>query len=117
MYKSPIEIVDAIQEKVTLSLENNVVRAVQAVGINIDKHALIAALMQDKSRYEAAYEQGKKDTEKYGRWIEDGYGNGGLVCSVCGEPCATFSNLKPRDRYCKWCGAKMEGEDDDSDKD
>ena len=46
---------------------------------------------------------------KVAQWIEDGYGNGEMVCSNCGEPCATFTNLKPRDRYCKWCGAKMEG--------
>lgn len=44
------------------------------------------------------------------QWIEDGYGSGEIVFSNCGEPCATFSNLKPRDRYCKWCGAKMGGE-------
>lgn len=113
MYKSPIEIVQAIQEKATVSMEDNIVRAVQAVGINIDKHELIAALTQDKSRYEAAYEQGKRDAVKHGHWIEEGYRNGEIVCSNCGEPCATFSMLKPRDRFCKWCGARMEGEDDD----
>ena len=53
------------------------------------------------------------DHVKHGRWIEDGYGNGEIVCSNCGEPCATFSMLKPRDRFCKWCGAKMEGEEDE----
>ena len=115
MYKSPIEIVEDIQEKVTVSMENNVVRAVQAVGINIDKHELIAALTQDKSRYEAAYKQGKRDAEKHGHWIENGYGNGEIVCSNCGEPCATFAMMKPRDRFCKWCGARMEGEDDETD--
>lgn len=97
-----------IQEKVTLSMENNVVRAVQAVGIKIDKHELIAALMQDKSRYEAAYEQGKRDAVKHGHWFEDGYGSGEIVCSNCGEPCATFAMMKPRDRFCKWCGARMD---------
>lgn len=50
--------------------------------------------------------------EKTGEWIKDEYGDGGIICSICGEPCATFSNLKPRDRYCKWCGAKMGGEED-----
>lgn len=60
-------------------------------------------------------EQPTIDPVKHGRWIEDGYGNGEIVCSNCGEPCATFSMLKPRDRYCKWCGAKMEGEEDETD--
>lgn len=57
---------------------------------------------------------GRADAQRgAARWIENGYGDGELVCSYCGEPCATFSNLKPRDRYCKWCGAKMKGEEDE----
>lgn len=52
---------------------------------------------------------------KHGHWIENGYGNGEIVCSNCGEPCATFSMLKPRDRFCKWCGARMEGEENETD--
>ena len=34
------------------------------------------------------------------------------VCSECGEPCATYGLDKPRDRFCKWCGADMRGEED-----
>lgn len=33
-------------------------------------------------------------------------------CSECGEPCATYAMGKPRDRYCKWCGADMRGATD-----
>lgn len=52
---------------------------------------------------------GRADAQRgAGWWIENGYGDGEIVCSNCGEPCATFSKLRPRDRYCKWCGAKME---------
>lgn len=32
------------------------------------------------------------------------------VCDQCGEPCAGYVMGKPRDRFCKWCGAKLEGE-------
>ena len=45
-----------------------------------------------------------------GRWIEDGYNHYKAVCSECGEPCATYIMGKPRDKYCKWCGADMETE-------
>lgn len=52
---------------------------------------------------------GRADAQRgAGWWIENGYENGEIVCSNCGEPCATFSMLKPRDRYCKWCGARMD---------
>lgn len=45
---------------------------------------------------------------RHGTWIEDRYNNLDFVCSECGEPCGTMVMDKPRDRYCKWCGAKME---------
>lgn len=47
---------------------------------------------------------------KKGRWIEDGYTHYKAVCDQCGEPCATYVLGKPRDKYCKYCGAKMEDE-------
>lgn len=49
---------------------------------------------------------------RHGRWIEDGYNNLDYVCSECGEPCAGMVMGKPRDKYCKWCGARMDGEQD-----
>lgn len=45
-----------------------------------------------------------------GEWIEDGYNHYKAVCSECGEPCATYVMGKPRDNFCKWCGADMRGE-------
>ena len=47
----------------------------------------------------------------HGRWVEDGYNNEKAVCSECGEPCGTYVMGKPRDKYCKWCGARMDGKD------
>ena len=45
---------------------------------------------------------------KTGKWIEDGYNHYKAVCNQCGEPCGTYIMGDPRDRFCKWCGAKME---------
>lgn len=47
-----------------------------------------------------------------GEWIEDGYNNYKAVCSECGEPCATYVMGKPRDNFCKWCGADMRGDNE-----
>lgn len=47
-----------------------------------------------------------------GRWIQDSYYDEKYVCDKCGEPCATYINGKPRDKYCKWCGAEMKGEEE-----
>lgn len=47
---------------------------------------------------------------RHGTWIEDRYNDLDYVCSECGEPCADMVMGKPRDKYCKWCGARMDGE-------
>lgn len=41
-----------------------------------------------------------------GQWILDR--SGAYCCSECMEPCASYIMMKPRDRFCKMCGAKME---------
>ena len=43
---------------------------------------------------------------KTGRWILDRSGK--YCCNKCMEPCATYMMMKPRDKFCKMCGAKME---------
>ena len=43
---------------------------------------------------------------KRGKWILDR--SGAYCCSECMEPCATYVMMKPRDKFCKMCGAKME---------
>lgn len=50
------------------------------------------------------------EERKTGKWIEDGYNYIKAVCSICGEPCATYIRGNPRDRFCKWCGADMREE-------
>ena len=42
---------------------------------------------------------------KRGKWIQDR--SGAYCCSQCMEPCATYIMGKPRDKFCKMCGAKM----------
>ena len=44
---------------------------------------------------------------KTGHWILDR--SGAYCCSNCMEPCAGYIMMKPRDNYCKMCGAKMDG--------
>lgn len=43
---------------------------------------------------------------KTGHWIKDR--SGAYCCSKCMEPCATYTMMKPRDRYCKMCGSRNE---------
>ena len=43
---------------------------------------------------------------KRGKWIPDR--SGAYCCSECMEPCAGYVMMRPRDKFCKMCGAKME---------
>jgi len=43
---------------------------------------------------------------KTGHWILDR--SGAYCCSNCMEPCASYVMMKPRDKFCKMCGAKMD---------
>lgn len=51
-YKSPI---DLIAEQIETETENEIVRAVQRVGVNIDKKELIRALAYDRNQYAKGY--------------------------------------------------------------
>jgi hypothetical protein len=44
-----------------------------------------------------------------GKWILNR--SGAYCCSKCMEPCATYVMMRPRDRFCKMCGADMREEE------
>ena len=60
-----------------------------------------------------AFEALKSEQQRTGKWILDR--SGAYCCSECMEPCAGYVMMKPRDRFCKMCGAKMEGAGNESD--
>lgn len=47
---------------------------------------------------------------KKGKWILNR--SGAYCCSKCMEPCSTYVMMRPRDRFCKMCGARMEKQDE-----
>lgn len=59
MYKSPIEIITG---QIKTNYENEIYRAVQNVGINIDKEELLKALEYDRGQYEEGFREGEKHT-------------------------------------------------------
>ena len=42
---------------------------------------------------------------KTGHWILDR--SGAYCCDNCMEPCASYTMMKPRDKFCKMCGRRM----------
>ena len=59
MYKSPIEIING---KIQTQFDDAIFRAVQNVGINVDKDELIKALEYDRGQFEEGFREGEKHT-------------------------------------------------------
>ena len=57
-YKSPIEI---IMGQMRMEHENEIYRAVQSYGVNVDKEELIRALQYDRGQFEAGYRARDKE--------------------------------------------------------
>lgn len=66
MYESPI---DVICSDMQMKLENEVLKAVQRVGINVDNDELIKALSYDRQQYTKGYADGYADAQAEQRWI------------------------------------------------
>ena len=59
MYESPIKIITG---KIQTQIDDEIYRAVQNVGINIDKEELLKALEYDRGQYEEGFREGEKHT-------------------------------------------------------
>ena len=55
MYKSPIEL---IESDFKIKIEDDIYKAVQHVGINVDKTELLKALKYDRNQYDKGYQEG-----------------------------------------------------------
>lgn len=75
MYESPIEI---IQTQMQMQMDKGILKAVQGVGINVDKEELVKALAYDREQYVKGYKDGVKEfaeklKEKQRTFIGDEY--------------------------------------------
>lgn len=62
MYKSPIEkIYGELQTQMVQEDEKMVIKAIEKVGVNVDKGELIKALQYDRNQYTKGYEDGKNE--------------------------------------------------------
>lgn len=112
MYKNPIEI---IYDDIQYHIEDGIIKAVQGVGINVDKEELIKALKYDRHQYEKGYADAKAE-RKIGKWVDT---NGKPLnpvdpkrdacwCSVCGKWLVGSEEYPVAHNFCPNCGAKME---------
>ena len=100
-YKSPIEV---ITEETILRMEDDIVKAVQKYGINVNKTELQKALMYDRKQYTQGFEDGRKYEQEergHAHWVKQK--NGFDECSKCKYHGSMVF------RYCPCCGAKMDG--------
>ena len=79
MYQSQISL---IQKDVESKIEDAVIKAVQKVGVTVDKEELLRALRCDRRQYEKGYEDGLIDAVKHGEWLPHPTEPDWDVCSV-----------------------------------
>lgn len=87
MYKSPIDIIYGQMET---QLEGTVLKAVQNVGVNVDKEELIRALQYDRDQYHKGYSDGKADAREF---AEDVVYQFGYYCQIGGRLHITHGGL------------------------
>lgn len=111
-YKSPIEV---ITDEVILQMEDNIVKAAQKCGINVNKTELQKALMYDRKQYTQGFEDGRKYEQEergHGRWVKiksDDWANATEYrCSECGKYRLAVNPVDYNWNYCPNCGAKMD---------
>ena len=62
MYESPIELITTnMMTEIVKNQETEIMRAVQGVGVNVDKDELLKALSYDRQQYQKGYADGVKD--------------------------------------------------------
>lgn len=107
MYESPITM---ISNGIRLSLEDEVYKVVEQIGIEVDKNELVKALNYDREQYEKGYADAKAEQKK-GKWIvneDDDVISG--TCSCCGWNAILLETYVIEMPFCPNCGAKMEVE-------
>lgn len=81
MYNSPIDtIVTQIQMQHKAQLENDIFKAVQNVGVNVDKDELLKALQYDRGQYDKGYKDGiEVGIRDFAKFLIDKSENG-VIC-------------------------------------
>ncbi len=99
MYETPIKL---IKQQMETEIEGMVLRAVQRVGVDVDKEELIRALEYDRGQYEKGYRDGSTDAVVHARLV---YSDGYIIpkCSACESNVADSSWA-----FCPHCGAMLD---------
>ena len=94
-------------QEINKTIEGEIMKAVVAVGVDVDKDRLLKALQDSKSFYEEGYYAGMRDAVPvvHGRWVVENEES--IRCSGC---CFNRASIKMPLDYCPNCGADMRGE-------
>lgn len=115
-YESPIKV---LETQMRMEFEDNVVRAVKSVGIDVDKDELVRALQYDRDQYVKGYKDGKASNMVVGEWVDrygDKYANHLYECSECHNTalytvqrdCLGHEQIiQELSNWCPHCGVRM----------
>lgn len=113
-YQSPVQL---LQSRLATEIDDNILKAVHNVGVEVDKDELIRALQYDRGQYAAGYLAGR-EAANHGYWM---VAEPDLLhpfekvieCSVCHRkhyyPLSRLSDIRLT-CFCPDCGAEMDEE-------
>ena len=104
MYESVISLISG---GIASQLDNEVYKAIERVGVAVNKEELIRALSYDRQQYEKGYADGRADSQRRtGRWIIEGHRR---RCDKCGTSLCMIDRdeYEIPDNFCPNCGADM----------
>lgn len=78
MYKSPI---DVFVKEMRMKQEEQVLEAIQEIGVSVDKDELIKALQYDRGQYEKGFAEGRAEAIKeFAEKLKDKYSQADILC-------------------------------------
>lgn len=103
MWESPINLImNDMKTELVKRQEEQVLRAVQSIGVDVDKEELIRALNYDRDQYEKGYRDAMAELVRCKdckHWYPD---------ADCGMACEFTNMSQPEDGYCNW-GVRKDG--------
>lgn len=110
-YQSPI---DVIMGQMNTSYENGIWKAVQKVGVNVDKNALMKALQYDRGQYQKGYADRDSELVRCKECEHATMTSDGKMCKYCAMDTDDFGYQREVYHDADWFCADGKRRDDDA---
>lgn len=91
-WESPVNI---IETDMRTKFDGEIMKAIQEVGISVDKEELLKCMQYDREQYEKGYEQGRADAiDEFAHALKETFNNEFPSNYHCTQPYFTLDNVR-----------------------